>query len=62
MSPTNPDTARAAVGIKLGLLYAADDDLSVALAHTPSEVHAEIQSLAAKARQHIHAITGEPLR
>jgi hypothetical protein len=62
MSPTDPNAAALAVGIKLGLLYAADDDLTIALTHVPSDAHSEIQSLAAQTRQQIHAITGEALR
>jgi tetratricopeptide (TPR) repeat protein len=62
MSPTDPNAVALAVGIKLGLLYAADDDLTIALAHVPSDARSEIQSLAAQTLQQIHAITGEPLR
>ena len=61
MSSTNPNVPVAAAGIKLGLLYAADDDLNIAVAHAPNNDLATIQPLAAQVRQQIHALTGERL-
>ena len=66
MSPTNPNAAVVAAGIKLGLLYAADDDLNVCAGPRAERRAPEVRSsgranAAANSRHHRRTFAMKPV-
>jgi tetratricopeptide (TPR) repeat protein len=61
MAPDKLDPRVVAAALKLGFLYAADDDLNDSLAHTPADSKQEIVMLSGQIHEKIRLITGEPL-